>query len=219
MSVTSPVVCPTSNGPACASAVVRIAERASDDVWRMGTDWYPMAQELAHIVAERTALPTRTILGALAALSPQVGWAVQSSSLEPFIRAELDLPGSGSHAGFGRNREKARRIVQGAEPDAVLRGPKVRAFFAALCGDLQSVTVDRHAIAAACSWNDGQAPDNVTGLRFKRTADHYRTAARMLGSWRTCPRDLQAIVWLQWRLEKRGTLVRLPAPGLDGESS
>ena len=218
MERTSPVLCPTANGAACASAIVRIAERASDAVWRMGTDWYPMAGELARIVSDRTEVPTRDVLGVIAALSPQVGWAVQCSSLEPFIRAELDAPGSGQHAGFGRNREKARRILGGWDPDAVLRGPKVRAFFAALCGDQQSVTVDRHAVAAAVSWNEGTAPD-VTALRFRNVARHYRHAARMLGSWRTCPRDLQAIVWLQWRLEKRGSLVRLPAPGLDGGSA
>ena len=120
MTRTSPVVCPTANGPACAAAIVQLAERASDAVWRMGTDWYPMAGELADIVAQRTGVGPLTVRAVLAALSPQVGWAVQCSSLEPFIRAELEAPGSGQHAGFGRNRSTAEFIGQASREVVLL---------------------------------------------------------------------------------------------------
>jgi hypothetical protein len=71
--------------------------------------------------------------------------AAAAGELEPVVNGTL------------ANRAKAWRIACGEDPDAVLSGPKVRAFFANIMGDVDAVTIDVWAARAA----EGRRNDNA----------------------------------------------------------
>lgn len=103
-------------------------------------------------------------------------------------------------------RDQAWRIANGEAPLSVLRGPKVRAFYANITGDADAVTVDVWAVRAArgdqACVPDGRgrlryADDGTVSAReYREYADVYRRAARRLG---VTPRECQAAVWVAVR--------------------
>jgi hypothetical protein len=107
--------------------------------------------------------------------------AVAAGELEPVVNGTL------------ANRAKAWRIACGEDPDAVLSGPKVRAFFANIMGDVDAVTVDTWAARAA----EGRRNDNApVRRRYRLLAESYRRAGERRGMH---PRDTQAAVWTAYR--------------------
>lgn len=95
--------------------------------------------------------------------------------------------------GLCPNRAKAWRIACGEDPDTVLSGPKVRAFWANILGDVETVTVDVWAASAAEGVKSKQAP---VRRRYQLLAESYRRTARRHGM---SPRDVQAAVWTVYR--------------------
>jgi len=69
----------------------------------------------------------------------------------------------------------------------------VRAFYAAIMGDENAVTVDVWAARAAEGERNDVAPK---GARIVAIIDAYRTAAAILG---VSPRECQAAVWVYTR--------------------
>ena len=85
-------------------------------------------------------------------------------------------------------RERAGAIAAGARPLDVLGGDKTRAFYRAITGDREAVTVDVWAARAALGdWI------SLTPKRYGRISAAYKAAARRLGE---DPRTVQATVWL-----------------------
>jgi hypothetical protein len=121
----------------------------------------------------------------LAALSPRVQWADNVHG----ARVLYGLA-EGRLRAFCRQVRKARAIRAGADPDAVLRGPKERAFWRAITGDVDSVTVDRWAYLAAMGEPSGRR--GIPAPMYARLAAAYADAADLVGE---SPRDMQAIVW------------------------
>lgn len=163
----------------------RQAPFATDRVW-----YAEQAQWLAS-VAHAHGLPLHVVRGVCAVLSPRVQWAGQRNGLEPFLVAERRKRGSGRHAGMRANIVKARRILAGEHPLAVLSGPKVRAFYGALKGDAHAIVVDTHMQAAA-----GVSGGLHRRSRYARIAGAIRESATRLG---IAPAELQAAVWCHWR--------------------
>ena len=89
----------------------------------------------------------------------------------------------------GAMRATAWKIAQGADPLETLSGPKVRAFYRAITGDTDAVTVDRWAARVAEGRDDSRAP---SGRRWDRLETAYRVAA---ATEEVGARDLQAAVW------------------------
>jgi hypothetical protein len=158
-----------------------------------GLAWYDRARGEAEQMAAETGLSVRQCAGIIAALSPRCQWAsnvagawkmaraAATGELEPVICGTLD------------NRRKAWRIAQGEDPGAVLSGPKMRAFFANILGDVESVTVDVWAAAAAEGGKTKQAP---VRRRYLLLAESFRRVAERHGM---APRDVQAAVWTVYR--------------------
>jgi hypothetical protein len=160
-----------------------------------GAGWYPAAYREACAI-----LPADPVRGAaiIAALSPQVGWrenlrAAARIAADPYVAGEPNVPG------YMANRMKAAAIADGApltgHPGDALGGqaPKVRAFWRAICGDLEAVTLDIWAMRAAYP---GAAMRPPAGDAYRRGVLAYRAAARRL---QVAPRDLQAILWVHVR--------------------
>ncbi len=158
-----------------------------------GLDWYARAEREATALAAGTDLSVAQCAGIIAALSPRVTWSVNLAGAAAMVDAANAGRLEPIVAGMTANRAKAWRIALGEDPDAVLGGPKVRAFWANITGDYDAVTVDVWAARAAEGYSDPRAPK---GARYSAIAEAYRRAAVARG---IAPRSMQAAVWTHIR--------------------
>lgn len=179
--------------------------RASLETVETGRRWYPAARSIARDIGATlpAGMGERTAAKVIAALSPQLRWSLNVREARAMAAAAArmhgdpifgDLGAYGAAYAAGRfsfpdARALAARLLSGERVH--VSGPKRGAFWRAICGDAQAVTVDIWAARAA-----GYRPDRLTARRLRIITSAYRRAARMVGE---TPRDLQAIVWLQVR--------------------
>jgi hypothetical protein len=191
--------------------------KASQQDRTAGRDWYRRARRLAEELdpghVERAA-------AVIAVLSPRLSWEknVELARLAYRWHAErgdLGCAMSGTLAawpGLRTNALKAFRILGGEDPDDVVAGPKVRAFWHTIVdpSDPRAVVVDRHAIdVAAGRVLDDKVRGHLLGRKgaYDALSDQYRRAARVLSKetgedW--SPAEVQAVTWSSWRDGKRG---------------
>lgn len=167
-----------------ARRLVKLYRAASETVRRVGRDWYRNARRTAWGLATEAGVTLRTAAGVIAALSPRLQWRTNVRA------ARAMLLGENPSGVFKASKAKARRIIAGESPDEVLSGPKVRAFFDALCGNESAAVVDVW-IARAVGLD--RAPTND---EYGRIALALRLASIETGE-RVAP--LQAIAWVQVR--------------------
>ena len=180
-----------------AMATDALARAESDPVRILGLQWYPSARawcaDLARRYAEHGAT-LESIIGAVAALSPQVAWTDQARFVPMFLESVLvdkdftTLP----HPGFLKNRMRAGAILRGADPKKVLSGPKVCAFFQAIMGDRSAVVVDRHAATVAL----GERKENLSARLILEIQKAYKGAAECVN---VDPRALQSLLWCHYK--------------------
>lgn len=98
----------------------------------------------------------------------------------------------------GHIRRKVDGLLAGVlTVEEAIRGQKVEAFYANLSGDLNRVTIDRHAIGAATRQ---EAPaTGVSRAQYRNLEAAYQVAAAQLG---IAPAQAQAIAWIVWRRQK-----------------
>jgi hypothetical protein len=164
---------------------------ASDDDRQAGEMWYAHA----YAFCESLDSDVSRAAGVVAALSPMLSWP------RNMVMAEAVYAGE-RRGCLSSNIAKAVRILDGEAPLDVLRGTKVRSFYANIMGDGDAVTVDRHAMMVAD--NTVYASDDLdfSATNVRRIADEYRRAARILSreTGRTLtPAMVQATVWVWWR--------------------
>lgn len=183
-----------------ADNIIRVFERATADQRLAGMTWYHDAHGAA---ASLDPDNPRRAAGVIAALSPQLSWP---RNLELAARAYADGKASGT---LGRSVEQANQILAGADPLDVLRGPKVRAFYAVIADpdDPENVVIDRHAVDIAVGKRQStRQRDHAYPLgrrgRYARFVDAYRKAAALLG---LLPHQVQAVTWVAWRDQYAGT--------------
>jgi hypothetical protein len=157
---------------------------------REAAAWYGRGRAHARRIARSTGVTEARAAGVVAALSPRTQWSVNLRWAEGLLRAAQAGDRHPPLVGFGSSRIKAWRIAQGERPLDVLSGPKVRAFYRNLTGDLEHVTVDVWAMRAA------GFQGSLKGREYDAVASAYREAARIL---RLRPAELQAIVWVAIR--------------------
>jgi hypothetical protein len=159
-----------------------------------GLAWYDRARSMAESIARRYGVSVECAAGVIAALSPRCQWASNVRAADAMVAwaqaGELHAP---VVAGTLSNRAKAWDIATGADPDAILSGPKVRAFYANIMGDRDAVTVDVWAARAAEGRDWPHAP---VKRRYRLLAESYRRAGERRGMH---PRDAQAAVWTVYR--------------------
>lgn len=195
-------------------AVARIelcARRALDDAREADAAlaWYCGALRFCAALGRVFDFPAETVAGALAALSPKVGWEVQCAwapvVLEAYRKGD-SMPGPG----YNLNKAKAYRILDGAAPLDVLGGPKVRAFYAGIVtsGAADEVCIDRHAWTIAAGIDriglrGGAHTARLTDKRYREAAEAYVAAASGLRSAfrddRLTSANVQALCWAWWR--------------------
>lgn len=148
--------------------------------------WYRASKRVARRLARKHGVPLRTAAGVLAALSPRVRWSTNVAAADKLLGGAPNE----EVAGYNTNVEKARRIAKGEEPDDVLGGDKVRAFYSAIMGDDDAAVVDVWMWRAI-----GCAPG---GMSYNDAAAALRDAAAQAGLGVA---DFQAVVWTHMRSE------------------
>ena len=155
-----------------------------------GVTWYPRAYHAGARIASKHGYTPEQACGVIASLSPLAPWDKNVEIAETAMVYHALGLGVQPLTLAWTNSVKAWAILDGARPKDVLRGPKVTAFFAAIMGYEDAVTVDTWAWRAAYGCNPPYAP---TPAQSGRTGDYYRQAARMVD---LSPSALQAIVWI-----------------------
>jgi hypothetical protein len=160
--------------------------RAADTVTRFaGVFWYRRARITARDLGARYGHSTRTVAGVLACVSQQVTWKTSVEYTEDALRGKQVRH-------YSAVKHKVRDILAGKDPEEVLRGPKIRAFFRAIMGAKNAVVLDTWMIRAATG------EKTCTEKQYREISAVLRDEARAAGM-RPC--DFQAIVWCHVRGE------------------
>lgn len=213
--------------------ITRVFRLATDGDRAAGHGWYARARDLAEKLAfenddsEGWEDRVRKAAGVIAALSPRLSWRknVEYAQLAYMIYnqvkaatpATVFADGGTAEAYFAgmiptlnANARKAFRILNGGDPEDVLGGPKVRAFYFTIVNptDPRAVVVDRHAasIAVNVPLSDAEI-GKVLGRKaaYDGLSELYRRAARIISRelgevW--TPAQVQAVTWTYWRRER-----------------
>ena len=145
-----------------------------------------------------------TACGVYAALSPNNS---ERSNLEDMARAISTFQGALSSLDnrwerlvvrtYGKNKAKALEILKGANPDAVLKGPKTNAFYHNLLNPNDPyVTVDGHM---ANIWNGVRVPLDLAGINLEQYQTIVGGIRELAAEVEMLPCQLQSTLWGTWR--------------------
>lgn len=169
-----------------------------------GHAWYSNATDICYHIADDAKLSLETVVGVLAALSPNNRWNKNVSDTERLIKVfqageDTDLLKVST---YNKNKEKAIRILNGEVPSDVLGGLKVRAFYHCILGR-DAVCIDGHAYAiwAGERISTTKTP-SISPKLYAAIADDYRTAALQISKIKgveLTASQVQAVTWVVWR--------------------
>lgn len=169
------------------SNIVSAVQSATPDQIERGTQWYPVAHDLAYVLGDGDI---RMGAGLIAALSPLKRWGEN-------VKLAKDASQGHVHGHTGMMLNKAQAILDGADPETILpMWAKTGHFYLNILdpSDPDPVTIDRHAYDVAVGKNNGNASRGLDSkARYAVLALAYRLAARKLG---LLPNVTQAIAWV-----------------------
>lgn len=168
--------------------------RSTDEATRdRGRSWYSIAQREAELIALDHSVELTTAAGVVAALSPRMEWSKNLDAAATILRAAANGARVAPRVGLGLSTRRAWSIALGAEPLSILGGRKVRAFYRAIVGDRESITIDIWSARAA---RGADAKQPTTDRDHNALDASYRVAAHAAGEH---PREYQAILWIAAR--------------------
>lgn len=159
-----------------------------------GTGWYARARDLA---LELSPDDVWRGAGILATLSPMKEWA------ENVRLARLAVATGKATGNVPSATVPCQKILDGMSWDDAMNGQKTRSFCIAIAtgGRGEVATIDAHAHDAATGESHQWAKrPHITKGRFDAMDSAYREVAEYLG---LAVNDLQAIVWVVWKREKK----------------
>ena len=170
-----------------------------------GAHWYADALAACETIAQSCGLPTSTIAGVVAALSPNNKWQRNVIDADNICRlytlGGYDDAAQCKVSTFNANKTKALQILSGELPLNVLGGLKVRAFYNSIVGH-DDVCVDGHAFAI---WKGERIPTTKTPKISPKLYDaisaDYRNAANTINgilATSYSAAQVQAITWSAW---------------------
>ena len=179
--------------------IIDTYNNASESSIAEGKVWYSHANHIAWQVTKLLgSKDIRVGAGIIAALSPQMDWGENVTEALRFVSEGYSIMQTRA------NNVKAKRISEGEDPDTVLGGLKVTAFYHAILepfGDTPPV-VDRHAI-------DIHKGELVSKRDRNRAMSNPRVISRIQTSYKLASKKLgvhwhvvQAVTWVQQRKNK-----------------
>lgn len=191
-----------SDSPSVAN-ILAVYNGAHADNMRWGIAWYPFAHRTALSMGGGRANHLKRNAGIIAALSPMNHWTNNIVKARAVISARGNIvaeKGKPNGIGLSSNVNKACAIYKGANPEDILSGDKVTAFYRTIVdptGDIDPV-IDRHAfdIAVGEVTNDKRRQALSRKGVYHEFAMAYREAAKIAGIGSA---QMQAITWVTWR--------------------
>ena len=186
--------------------ILKVYRRATTDDIANGVEWYSRAKRYSHAIADRTGIHVNTVIGVMAALSPNNKWERNVQDCERMCRAwvrgdELD---DFKVSCYNTMKLKAWSILDDdlTSDDEILdrlNGQKIRSFYSNIRG-LDEVTIDGHALNIALGVRQGLTTDktNMSKKVYKQMQEVYVRAAKRVD---IKPHVLQAITWTTWKRE------------------
>jgi hypothetical protein len=167
-----------------------------------GRSWYSVARDAAVELDPNDPVRAAAVI---AVLSPRVNW-------ERNVKLAADAYAGRPLACIKRNAEKANAIVGGSDPEEIVSGDKVRAFWRAIVDptDARAIVIDRHAIDVAFGEvMDDERRGKILGKRgaYGELADRYVYATEVINQRfgvDLTPVQVQATTWVAWRRMKKG---------------
>jgi hypothetical protein len=169
-----------------------------------GVEWYDRAKRMAAWIAKETGIQEATVIGVMAALSPNNRWERNCKDALTMCSAWIngDSLEDFKVSCYNKMKEKAWSILQDdLQDDAAiltrLNGQKIRSFYSNIRG-LDEVTIDGHALNIARGKREGLTSDktNMGKKQYRELQAAYVTAAKRI---KVKPSELQAITWTTWK--------------------
>lgn len=167
-----------------------------------GRSWYATARQVAESLDPKDPVRAAAVI---AVLSPRLSW-------DKNVELASDAYAGRYLRCIQANARKAHDLVAGDDPDEIVSGPKVRAFWRAIVDptDPTAIVIDRHAIDVAFGEvMDDQRRGKILGTKgaYGEVSERYVYAAEILSdlySTDLTPVDVQATTWVAWRRMKKG---------------
>ena len=184
--------------------ILKVYRLATDDDVRAGIEWYARAKREAKRISKRNAIPVKTVIGVMAALSPNNRWERNVKDADTMCRAWVmgDCLSDFKVSCYNSMKEKAWSILVDEVNDdddilTRLNGQKIRSFYSNIMG-LDEVTVDGHALNIARGYRVGLTDDktNIGKRLYRELQDAYVRAAKRAG---VKPHEMQAVTWKAWK--------------------
>jgi len=186
--------------------ILKVYRRATPEDHANGLEWYDRAARYAKVISTKYMIHRHTVIGVMAALSPNNRWERNIKDTETMCVAWIqggDLTDFKVSC-YNKMKEKAWSILSDnlVDDDDILtrlNGQKIRSFYSNIRG-LNEVTIDGHALNIARGYREGLTTDK-TNMGKKLYLDMqaaYVKAAKRVG---ILPHELQAITWTTWKRE------------------
>ena len=170
----------------------------SDTDIRDGLNWYQIANTKAFELVVKYSITVEQAAQVIALLSPQVTWAQNLINADTVINA-FKLGGINKVLEckmFASNQQKIKcaECLQGVYTIPVT-AQKTYSFYKNILLDKDFVTIDRHAIKAACNESRGGGVQ-ITSKQYKTAAEAFKRVASLK---KLTGYQLQAILWLTYK--------------------
>jgi len=188
--------------------ILKVYRRATTDDIINGVEWYDRAKRYADTISKWTNTNLNTVIGVMAALSPNNKWERNVKDCERMVQAwksgdDLD---DFKVSCYNTMKLKAWSILENnlTSDDEILtrlNGQKIRSFYSNIRG-LDEVTIDGHALNIALGIRQGLTTDktNMSKKVYKQMQEVYVRAAKRVD---IKPHILQAITWTTWKRENK----------------
>lgn len=186
--------------------ILKVYRRATKQDIEGGIEWYARAKREARMIALAFDLPVTTVVGVMAALSPNNRW--DRNKVDAYNMCSAFTKGLSQDtfkvSTYNAMKDKAWSILAEAltSNDDILdrlNGQKIRSFYSNIIG-LEEVTIDGHALNIARGKREGLTSDktNIGVKAYRELQSAYVRAAKRVN---VAPHELQAITWTTWRRE------------------
>jgi hypothetical protein len=188
--------------------ILKVYRRATTDDIANGVEWYSRAKRYSHAIADRTGIHVNTVIGVMAALSPNNKWDRNVANARDLIAGFLNGDGVDDIkvSTYNAMKKKAWSILE-QMPDHegvidILNGQKIVSFYRNIMGD-DTCTVDGHAKNIYYGERHGLTDDktNVGKKEYKTISEAYvKAGKRVRVNGRSLKAfEIQAITWVVWR--------------------
>ena len=184
--------------------ILKLYRQATQEDTVNGVEWYARAERMAEAIAEDTSLPVPTVIGVMAALSPNNRWERNCRDAATMCQAWVAGESMDSFKVSCYNTMKAKAwaildlgLIDDEDILSHLNGQKIRSFYSNIRG-LDEVTIDGHALNIARGKREGLTSDktNMGKREYRDLQVAYVKAAKRV---KIKPHVLQAITWTTWK--------------------